>query len=229
MPRISNIVFTAKMLTPEKVKGRRIIDVGSCDFNGSIRPLLESYSPVEYMGIDVLEGPSVDRVMDANDMVEVFGPDSFDIVIAMEMMEHTPDWRKSLSSIKAVCKPGGLIIVTAPAPGYPYHGYPDDYWRYTMDDFRQMFQDCELIALKHDPTGPGTEICVRKPDAFVESALVDLSLHSMVAGRRIPALEAEHWKSKHFKKVRLQQFLANNGRRLFLQSGKKMKRWLKLN
>lgn len=229
MPRTSNILFAARMLTPDKVAGKRIIDVGSCDFNGTIRPLLESYGPSEYMGIDVLEGPSVDRVMDANDMVETFGPDSFDIVLALEMMEHTPDWRRSLSSIKNVCKPGGIIIVTAPSPGYPYHGYPDDYWRYTLDDLKHLFADCEIVALEHDPTGPGSEICVRKPLEFIESDLSNIKLHSMVAGERTQTLEPKHWKSKHFKKVRLQQFLANNGRRIFLTLGQRFKRLLHLN
>jgi len=226
MPRIPNIIFSAKHLTPEKVRGKRILDVGACDFNGSIRPLLESYGPDEYIGIDVIAGPCVDRVMDANDAVKEFGPESFDIIICMEMMEHTPDWRKSLCAIKGVCKPSGLIVMTTPALGHPYHGYPDDYWRYSEEDWRALFADCEVLDVETDPTGPGTCAFVRKPQDFEEADLSAYELHSMVAGRRIRELLPEHWKSAHFKKVRLQQFLANNGRAAFLKTGKLLKKVL---
>ncbi|MGE9296157.1 MAG: class I SAM-dependent methyltransferase [Puniceicoccales bacterium] len=228
MPRIPNIIFGARFLTPDKVAGKRIVDVGACDFNGSIRPLLESYGPAEYIGVDVLEGPSVDRVMDANNLVAEFGSDSFDIVICMEMMEHTPDWRKSLSAIKGVCKPGGVIVMTTPALGHPYHGYPDDYWRYSEDDWRTLFQDCEVLAVETDPTGPGTCAFVRKPENFHEADLSQVQLHSMVAGERITSLQPVHWDSKNFKKVKIQQFLANTGRDCFLAMGRSFKKILGL-
>lgn len=228
MPRIPNIIFCAQHLTPDKVKGQRILDVGACDFNGSIRPLMESYDPAEYIGIDVLEGPSVDLAMDANDLVAVFGPASFDIVICMEMMEHTPDWRKSLSAIKQVCKPGGVIIMTTPALGHPYHGYPDDYWRYSEEDWCTLFQDFDIIEVSTDPTGPGTCLCARKPLDYHEADLASHELHSMVAGRPIKELKPEHWQTSHFRKVRVQQFLANGGRDLFLKTGRLLKRLLKL-
>lgn len=216
------------MLTPDRVQGRRIIDVGACDFNGSIRPLLESYGPSEYIGIDVLEGPSVDRVMDANDLVEVFGEASFDIVIAMEMLEHSPDWRRSINAMKRVCKPGGILVVTAPSRGHPYHGYPDDYWRYELEDFKAIFADCQILALEHDPSGPGTNLCVRKPQNFDPCDLDAIKLHSMVTGGRTEALLPAHWKTKHFKKVRLQQFLANNGRAFFQKCGRSVRSFFRV-
>lgn len=229
MPRIPNIIFGAKHLTPEVVRGKRVLDVGACDFNGSIRPLLESYGVAEYIGIDVINGPCVDKVMDVNDAGAVFGPERFDVIVCMEMMEHTPDWRRSLSAIKGVCKPGGLIIITTPALGHPYHGYPDDYWRYSEDDWRALFADCTIVDIETDPTGPGTCACVRKPaEAFVEADLSDYELHSMVVGKPVRSLLPEHWKSGHFQKVKLQQFLAKHGRALFLNTGKRLKRLLHL-
>ena len=228
MPRVSNIVFAARMLRPEVVAGCRVLDVGACDFNGSIRPLLESYGPAEYLGIDVLAGPCVDRVMDANDLVSEFGEESFDIVIAMEMLEHSPEWQHSVRAMKGVCKRGGLLVVTAPSHGYPYHGYPDDYWRYDLDDFRAIFSDCEIICLEHDPSGPGSQICVRKPQDFQEVDLIPIQLHSMVAGCRIESLQPEHWRSQHFRKVRMQQALARWGRQSLRGVGTKVRRLFRL-
>lgn len=229
MPRIANIIFAARHLTPDVVRNKHIVDVGACDFNGSIRPLLESYGPAEYIGVDVIDGPSVDCVMDANDMVRVFGANRFDIVISMEMMEHTPDWRPSLAALKGVCKPGGLIILTAPALGHPYHGYPDDYWRYEEEDFRTLFADFEVLAIERDPTGPGTNGCFRKPsEPRAAPDLSNVALHSMVAGRRVRERLPEHWHSPHFRKVRLQQILANRSRSTFLATGRLFKKILGL-
>ncbi|MEQ8994940.1 MAG: hypothetical protein RID53_00355 [Coleofasciculus sp. B1-GNL1-01] len=52
MPGISTILFVDKNLDKSEIRGKRIIDVGSYDFNGSIRPLIESWKPAEYIGVD---------------------------------------------------------------------------------------------------------------------------------------------------------------------------------
>ena len=228
MPRVSCITFAAKYLTPDVVRGKRLLDVGACDFNGTIRPLMESYNVGEYMGIDLIKDPSVDRVMNADDVVEVFGIESFDIVLSLEMMEHTRNWRCSLSGLKQVCKRGGLIIVTSPSIGYPYHGYPDDFWRYEPEDFSIILGDCEILGLEKDEKGPGSFVCVRKPENFQETDLSDVELHSMVAGRRIRELENHHFKQWHFQKVRIKQLVANTARNTFLGLGRIITRMMKL-
>lgn len=43
-----------------------------------------------------------------------FKPDTFDCIIAAEVMEHTPDPRLFLSNLLQVLKPGGTLIVTTP-------------------------------------------------------------------------------------------------------------------
>ena len=148
MPRLECIIFTAKHLHPDKIQNKRIIDIGSCDFNGSIRPLLESYSPSEYLGIDMIEGPAVDRIINADELVSAYGENSFDVVVCLETIEHSRYWKKTISNIKQILKPGGYLALTAPAPGYPYHGHPTDFWRYTPDDFRSIFQDFEIINVE---------------------------------------------------------------------------------
>ncbi len=228
MPRVSCITFAAKYLTPDVVAGKRMLDVGACDFNGTIRPLMESYKVGEYIGIDLIEDPSVDIVMNADDVEKEFGAESFDIVLSMEMMEHTRNWRHSLSGLKQICKIGGLIIITSPSIGYPYHGFPDDYWRYEPEDFMNIMGDCELLGLEKDEKGPGSFICVRKPGNFKENDLSMVELHSMVAGRRVRELRDDDFKQWHFQKVRIKQILGNTCRNTFLKTGKFLTRLLGL-
>lgn len=71
------------------VKGGYVLEVGACDVSGSIRPIIsEAFGPAEYIGVDIVPGPGVDKVCAAEDLVAVFGEDRFDCVISTEMLEH---------------------------------------------------------------------------------------------------------------------------------------------
>jgi hypothetical protein len=73
----------------EEFKGKRVLEVGSKYVNGSVRPLIERFcSPKEYVGVDIEAGKFVDVILSAEKLVEYFGPESFDVVISTEMLEH---------------------------------------------------------------------------------------------------------------------------------------------
>lgn len=124
MCNISGILFSAINLKKEEIEGKRVIEVGSLDVNGSLRPLIESYNPKEYIGIDIVKGPGVDRICKVENLVEEMGQNAFDIVVSTELLEHVKDWRKAISDIKGVCKKeGGIILITTRSIGFAYHGY----------------------------------------------------------------------------------------------------------
>jgi SAM-dependent methyltransferase len=208
MPRVSCVVFAGKSLLPEIVKGKRVIDVGACDFNGSVRPLIEAYVPSEYIGIDMIPGPSVDRVINANDLAQAYGPESFDIVICMETMEHSRYWRKTLSNIKMILKPGGYLVLTAPAPGYCYHGHPTDFWRYTPEDFKNLLSDFEIINTEYDKDGPGSFIFARKPESnFQQNDLSQYPLFSILTGSKIVELIPSHYRTGYYYRLITKHYL----------------------
>jgi SAM-dependent methyltransferase len=228
MPRVSCVVFAAKHLRPEVVKGKRIIDIGACDFNGSIRPLLMSYDPEQYLGIDIIPGPCVDRVLSASDIAMEYGENSFDVVLSIEMMEHCRDWHTALTNMKRVCKPGGLIVITTPARGYPYHGYPNDFWRYETDDFKTLFDDFEAVETEKDPSGPGSFVCARKPQNFKENDHSNFGLFSVVTNRVVSHLRDDDFKSWHFKKVFIKQMLKQGIEKTYHKLGELTTRLLRL-
>ncbi|MBV8949133.1 MAG: class I SAM-dependent methyltransferase [Solirubrobacterales bacterium] len=39
----------------------------------------------------------------------------FDLITCLDVIEHTPDDRATLSELRRVCKPGGFLVVTVPA------------------------------------------------------------------------------------------------------------------
>ena len=62
---------------------------------------------------------------------------------------------RSVSNLKAVLAPGGLLIITTRSLGYPYHAAPSDWWRFELDDMRAVFADMRIELLKSDPLMPG--------------------------------------------------------------------------
>jgi SAM-dependent methyltransferase len=171
-------------LRPVDVRGKRVLEVGSLDVNGSVRDDIMAFGPAEYVGIDIRPGPGVDVVCDAGDLVETFGENAFDVVISTELLEHARDWRRIISNIKRVTKPNGVMIVSTRSYGVDFHRQPFDYWRYQKEDFEAIFSDVAVEDLTLDPTDPGLLIKARKPEPFVERDLSDLALYSILRRRR---------------------------------------------
>jgi hypothetical protein len=147
---------------PEMFKGKTIIEVGSYDVNGSVRDAVEASKPKSYLGVDFIAGPRVDQVIDAVDLVKEFGKNSFDVVISTEMLEHAEHWRVCVNNMKDLTK--DLLIITTRGPGFPLHSYPHDWWRYTPENFADMFADFDIEINMHDtdPTHPGVFFIGRK-------------------------------------------------------------------
>jgi SAM-dependent methyltransferase len=171
-------------LRPADVRGKRVLEVGSLDVNGSVRDDIMAFGPAEYVGIDIRPGPGVDVVCDAGDLVETFGENAFDVVISTELLEHARDWRRIISNIKRVTKPNGVMVVSTRSYGVDFHRQPFDYWRYQKEDFEAIFSDVAVEDLTLDPTDPGLLIKARKPEPFVERDLSDLALYSILRRRR---------------------------------------------
>lgn len=179
----TGIDFGARMLTAELVAGRDVIDVGALDVNGSLRPVIEPLGPSRYLGVDLEQGPGVDEIVAAEDLVGRYGPESFDVVITTEMVEHTREWRTVVSNLKRVLRPGGHFLLTTRSPGFPYHAYPYDFWRYEPDDLRAIFADLEILTIERDTASPGVFMLARRPASFTERP-ADVALFSIITGRR---------------------------------------------
>lgn len=154
-----------------EILGKQVLEVGSQDVNGSPRTVLLPHKPKEYLGIDFGPGKGVDRVMDVASLSVKLGIESYDVVISTEMLEHAQDWRTAVDEMKAVLRVGGLLIVTTRGPGFPYHGYPHDYWRYEIEHFQKIFADMEILKLVNDPQHPGVLLKAKK----VSQRQIDLS------------------------------------------------------
>src|SRR4249919_3876522 len=148
--------FAYGALQRSEVAGKDVLEVGSLDVNGTVRPFVQARGPASYVGVDVIAGPAVDVVCDATDLVERFGPDAFDVVISTEMLEHAADWQAAVANMVTALRPGGVLVVTTRSPGFAYH-HPPDRWRFTQAAFSEILDrvGLERRVLMDDPEYPG--------------------------------------------------------------------------
>jgi SAM-dependent methyltransferase len=177
--------FFVESIKPEEFNKKRVLEVGSKYVNGSVRPLIEKFfSPKEYIGVDVELGKYVDLILPAEKLLWYFGHESFDVVIATELLEHVKDWRLVVNNMKMILKWGGYVYITTRSKGFPHHNFPYDFWRYEVDDIERIFRDFETIAVEKDHLSPGILFKARKPENQMPADLSDTALYSMVLGKR---------------------------------------------
>lgn len=152
------------------VTGLRVLEVGSCNVNGSVRPLFDGAGL--YFGIDIQGGPGVDLVIPVEGMTlrDDMYFEYFDVVVSCEMLEHAEHWSTAFHAMADLLKPGGTLLLTARGPGFPRHN-PPDHWRFTLAMVNDACRVCGLFveSLMQDPQVPGVFLRAQKrrmPDAL---------------------------------------------------------------
>jgi SAM-dependent methyltransferase len=176
--------FAISHILRQDVHDKSVLEVGSCNVNGSFRDHIRFFGPASYLGVDLQPGPGVDQLCDAESLIETFGPYSFDVVISTEMLEHVSDWRRVVTNLKQVLRPGGVVILTTRSLGFPHHDYPRDYWRFETHDMQAIFSDFHIQALMPDPSDPGVFMKAIRPDPYHENDLSRIALYSMSEQQR---------------------------------------------
>jgi len=106
----------ANLLSPD-FYSHKIIEIGSANVNGSIRPFFPNSN---YLGVDLSAGPGVDLICEGDKVPEP--DDSFDIAISCECLEHNPNWADTFFNMYRMTKKGGVVIFTCATTGRPEHG-----------------------------------------------------------------------------------------------------------
>lgn len=122
-----------------------IVDLGSCDYNGSYRALFDR-APWRYIGADLKAGENVDLVLRDPYHWRELKSESVDVLVSGQTFEHTEFFWETSLEIARVLKPGGLCCIIAPASG-PEHRFPLDCWRIFADGFRAIARYAGLEVL----------------------------------------------------------------------------------
>ena len=134
-----------------------VLDVGSCDVNGTFMPLVENRGWA-YVGLDIVDGPNVD-VVSADAYRYPFERETFDIVISGSTMEHVEAVWLWVAELARLLRPGGMLALITHT-SYAFHPHPVDCWRVMPDGMRFLFdrtgvlQDYRIeMFSEHDISG----------------------------------------------------------------------------
>lgn len=176
----------------------QVLEVGSYNVNGSVRGVGEPLA-ASYLGVDIQPGPGVDQIVNALDIVEVFGAQSFDVVISTEMLEHVEDWPQIVYNLVAVLRVDGILILTTRDVGMYYHGYPGDYWRFSPSDLRKIFEPIGAVINAEKDTDDqawGSGIVVRREAFDLEEWRASLD-HIPIHGVDMPPIKFIEFRDDH--------------------------------
>jgi SAM-dependent methyltransferase len=166
------------LATPEK----RIIELGSRDINGSARRVLRRFKPEFYVGVDAASGRGVDVVWGVESINRLYPKGVFDLVVATELLEHIHDWRRAIENMVYLCADDGYILITTRSEGFPLHDYPEDHWRFSLDDMCAIFGTYH--TLREDPEQNGVLCLIRKRPGYALRPLDDIKLYNINSGER---------------------------------------------
>lgn len=122
----------------------RVLIVGSRIYGGKPdRRMLHS----DAVGVDMQAGAGVDYVLDLEDPLPP-GMGLFAHIECISVLEHSRRPWLMAANIERLLIPGGTLHVQAPFV-WRVHGYPGDYWRYTIDGIRELFPAIDWAHLTY--------------------------------------------------------------------------------
>lgn len=127
-----------------------VLEVGSLNINGTVR---DFFTDCEYVGVDVVDGPGVDRVVAGQDLDYV--DNWFDVVVSAECFEHNAHWVETFDRMADIA--GKYVFLTCASEGRAEHGTHDslphespgtnDYYRNLVaQDFENEFDMKAMFA-----------------------------------------------------------------------------------
>ncbi len=91
------------------------------------------------VGFDMQSGKGVDCVADLTEGIPSdFTRGSFDHVDCISVLEHVQKPWLFAETVQNMLSPRGSFLVSVPCV-WRVHGYPSDYWRYTLEGVKSLF------------------------------------------------------------------------------------------
>jgi len=109
-----------------------------------------------YVNLDLLAMPGVDVAADAEQLP--FPGGIFQRVECDAVLEHVRHPERVMEEIRRVAAPGGYIHLVTPFC-HPFHAYPEDFRRFTIDGLKQLAGGMEVVAAGWR-TGPTATLLV---------------------------------------------------------------------
>jgi SAM-dependent methyltransferase len=164
--------ITIRSLTQVAPEARgRLLDVGCGDkpYEHIFRPFVTEYVGIEHEAtFAATSAGSRERKPDVlyDGKRLPFEDRSFDTVLNVQVLEHTPHPAALVCEMARVLADDGLLIVTAPF-GFRLHEEPHDYFRYSPHGLRQLCEDAGLEVVRVEQQGSLWSVVGHKINSYL--------------------------------------------------------------
>jgi SAM-dependent methyltransferase len=124
-----------------RTKGCKILEIG-CGGEDTFSRIFEKDNTIILS--DVNKYPNCETI----DVTKMDIQEEYDLVIAMNVLEHVFDFRSAIRNIHRALKPDGKLILSVPF-FYPLHDLPHDYWRFTKWSLIKELEYFRRVHVQH--------------------------------------------------------------------------------
>jgi SAM-dependent methyltransferase len=134
------VAIAARLLPlPDPIYEFGALQVEGQEGFADLRPLFPGRP---YVGCDMRAGLGVDRVVNLHALD--LPNDSVGTALLLETLEHVEFCREAVAEVWRVLAPGGVVVASS-VMNFVIHEYPHDYWRFTPEGFKSLFQRFETV------------------------------------------------------------------------------------
>lgn len=138
---LNSLLLFKKHIVPLIQPGHRVLEIGPDRVPSTLQGLVAT-PDVTWETLDMAERPGVThRALDEYNFPMSEG--TFDLVIAVQVIEHVRKIWRWVPELSRVCKSNGHVAMISPI-SWPYHEAPVDCWRIYPDGMRALCDDSKL-------------------------------------------------------------------------------------
>lgn len=166
--QLAHVVDSLARVAP-RTRGR-LLDVGCGDkpYEHLFRPYVREYIGVEHEATfsetDARSRGKADVLYDGARLP--FPDASFDVVMSVQVLEHTPRPEALVAEMARVLAPDGLLILSAPF-SFRLHEEPHDYFRFSPHGLRELCGRAGLVIEEIHPHGSLWSLLGHKLNSFL--------------------------------------------------------------
>lgn len=122
---------------------QKVLSVGA---GGEINRLLEDLASTHGFVLTQLDIDPTKRPDIVADICEWSAPETFDVVVMAEVLEHCSDPKSAIAGVTTCLKPGGRLVLTVPFV-FGIHDAPIDYFRFTRHGLELLLSELENVKV----------------------------------------------------------------------------------
>jgi SAM-dependent methyltransferase len=180
--------LTIQSLTNIAPRARgRLLDVGCGDkaYEPIFRPFVSEYLGIEHEA--TFAATSAEKRERKPDLYYdgkrlPFDDRTFDTVLSIQVLEHTPAPAALVAEMARVLKDDGLMIITAPF-SFRLHEEPHDYFRYSPHGLKQLCADAGLVIDYSEQQGSLWSVVGHKINSYLALRVAHLDAVAQAMGK----------------------------------------------